>query len=158
MQTLNPQRDKLSYKSFTEINDETLINLHSLEKKIFEKPLSIDDLKNELSVHKKIFGIIVYDKETPIAFKIGYAKSVNTFHSWIGGVLPDYRSRGIASDLISKQEDWCKINGFKKIRTHSSSSFKNMMILNLKSGFDIIGTMSTTSKELNIVFEKKISK
>lgn len=145
-----------TYKYFTEIDTKIINDMHILEKSIFTEPLTIDELTGELSIHKKIFGIIVYDKERPIAFKIGYAKSANTFYSWIGGVLSEYRSKGIASELILRQEEWCRQNHFKKIRTSSSKSFKSMMIVNLKNGFDIIGTMSTSSKELNIVFEKKI--
>ena len=38
-------------------------------------------------------------------FKVGYERDGN-FYSWMGGVLPAYRKRGVAKALAKYQEDW----------------------------------------------------
>ena len=55
-----------------------------------------------------------------------------------------------------EQHDWCIKKGYETIRTHTKNSFKSMLILNLKNGFDVIGTFTDEKGEPKIILEKKL--
>ncbi|WP_272150423.1 GNAT family N-acetyltransferase [Tenacibaculum aiptasiae] len=109
-----------------------------------------------IQTKEKVFSIIAYYNNNPVGFKIGYQYNTNTFYSWVGGVLPQYRKKGIASNLAKLQENWALQNGFKKLRTKSMNKFKPMLILNLKNGLDIIQVYTNEKGQTKIVFEKEI--
>lgn len=91
-----------------------------------------------------------------VAFKLGYELDPGTFYSWLGAVRPDYRRLGIASELMRAQHDWCRAHGYKKIETKSQNCFREMMMLNLKFGFTIIGTHLSERDRIKIIFEKTL--
>lgn len=101
--------------------------------------------------------VVAYNESEPVGFKIGYPYDQDTFYSWIGGVLPQFRKQGIAMQLAILQEDYAKKRGFDKLRTKSMNAYKPMMILNLKNGFSIINVYTNTKGQTKIVFEKRIT-
>lgn len=104
---------------------------------------------------KQPFLIVAYVDGKPVGFKLGYEKEKKEFYSWLGGVLPECRGIGIAEDLMKAQHQWCKKQGYKKITTQTQNRFKNMLLLNLKEGFEITGTKQS-STGFSILLEKKI--
>ena len=116
----------------------------------------IEFFKQRTSAHLDIYTILAFDNDNLISFKIGYPYNKTTFYSWIGGVKSTYRNQGIASSLAKFQEDFAKKGGFEKLRTKSMNTFKPMMILNLKNGFDIVKFYTNTKGQTKIVFEKNL--
>ncbi len=106
--------------------------------------------------HKKFHLAIAYIENLPVGFKIGYERDQNEFYSWLGGVLPEYRGLSIAKDLMAAQHDWCRKQGYAKIGTKTQNRFKAMLMLNIKNGFEIIGTDPTDKDGMKILMEKKI--
>lgn len=150
-------QSNLHFKSFTKLSAELLDDIIQLETKIFPKPYSKEVLEREMNSKNSLFGILVYDGDRSVAYKIGFAHSVTIFYSWIGGVHPEYRCKGVARELIHLQHKWCKNTGFEKVRTSSENEFREMMILNLREGFDIIGTyISGRASGPTIMFEKNL--
>jgi len=86
---------------------------------------------------KKHLVLIAYDEEKPIGFKVGYERD-DTFYSWMGGVLPNYRKSGVARNLATTQEDWARKNGFQTITFKTRNRLKGMLIFALKNNFNII--------------------
>ncbi len=90
-----------------------------------------------------------------VGCKLGYERKPGQYYSWLGGVHPDVRGQGIASELMRQQHEWCRQNQYHTIRTQTYNQWREMLILNLRYGFDIIGT--TQGKHgLTIVLEKKL--
>ena len=147
----------VSFKHF-EFFSETLIqDLILLEKEIFDHPLSELELRDRLALNNQMLAIVAYFNEKPIAYKVGYSQSEKVFYSWIGGVSKSHRGQGLAKILISKQHSWALEKGFLYMRTSSRNRFREMMILNLKVGFNVVGTqMSAKNNELSVLFEKKL--
>jgi hypothetical protein len=56
---------------------------------------------------------------TLVGSKLGYAETSHRYYSWLGGLHPDFRQRGIGSCLMEQQ---------------------HMLRLNQRSGFETIGT------------------
>ena len=85
-----------------------------------------------------------------------YPYDKETFYSWIGGVLPEYRKTRVGTNLLKTLEKIVSTLGYKKLRTKSMNTFKPMMILNLKNGFDIVKFYTNSKGQSKIVFEKKL--
>ncbi len=148
--------EKIEIKVFKEINDHLLDILEHLENGIFDKPYSREKLKREASVKNNLLILIAFDgSEKPCAYKAGFEISARIFYSWIGGVLPQYRGKGIAKALIEKQHSLIPSMGHKYVRTFTENKYRDMLILNLKSGFDIIGVYKTEHDEKQTIMLEK---
>ncbi|MCB0392559.1 MAG: GNAT family N-acetyltransferase [Bdellovibrionales bacterium] len=103
-----------------------------------------------------LIKVMSADQKQVVGFKLGYAVSPRTFYSWLGGVAPTFRGQGLARETIVHLTKWCQKNGYEKITTKSMNKFKPMMILNLKMGFDIVGTEVDQDGKDQVLFEKKL--
>ncbi len=113
--------------------------------------------KNRIEEHSELYSVLAYHDEKLVGFKIGYPYNETIFYSWIGGILPDFRLHGIAKQMAVLQEQWAKQNGFTSLRTKSMNRFKEMMILNLKNGFEITNIYTNSKGQTKIVFEKHLA-
>ncbi len=128
-------------------------------------------LKGVLALHKHVFDdsellilkleekdqLIIFvatSNEEVVGFKIGYRYSEDTFYSWLGGVHTIYRGQGIAKELMLQQHELIKELGYKKVRTISRNVRREMLILNIKTGFDVIETFVSNKGKHKIVLEK----
>jgi predicted GNAT superfamily acetyltransferase len=107
---------------------------------------------------KKNLILIAYYRNDPIGFKVGYDKERDgSFYSWMGGVLPDYRQKHVASELARIQEGWAKENGFTSIRFKTRNRHTAMLLFALKNNFQIIAMEPRdTVEEYRIVLEKRL--
>lgn len=118
------------------------------------------ELANELAYQQAkntlVAGLFVdTDNGQIIACKLGYECKPNQFYSWLGCVSPAYRGQGIAAELMRQQHDWCRQNGYHTVRTHTYNQWRSMLLLNIRMGFDIVGTVQG-KRGLTIVLEKKL--
>jgi ribosomal protein S18 acetylase RimI-like enzyme len=75
-----------------------------------------------------------------VGFKFGYAETSRRYYSWLGGVHPDFRQRGIASCLMEQQHRWVAAAGFAAVETSATPDNAAMLRLNQRFGFETIGT------------------
>ncbi|WP_221568137.1 GNAT family N-acetyltransferase [Alkalihalobacillus sp. TS-13] len=144
----------MDIRIFTSMPDErTLDQLCALHNLVFS---SINGFLEELQTKHRPCILAVYDKETPIGYKIGYERKANHFYSWLGGVHPDQRGKGVGEELLIRQHDWCRKHGYKTIRTHTKNKWRSMLILNIKNGFDVIGTFTDEKGDPKIILEKQL--
>ena len=92
-----------------------------------------------------------------VGFKVGRSNDPRTFESWVGGVLPNARKQGIASQLARRQEAWCRANGFQFIQTETAHDNAAMLTVNLKEGFCITGTYLDRGANLKVVLQKALN-
>lgn len=104
--------------------------------------------------HKKFHLLIGSIESEAVAFKLGYENSPSEFYSWLGGVIPAYRGLGIASDLMVRQHQWCREQGYKRVQTKTQNRFREMLLLNVRHGFQVTGTHQSDEGGLKIVLEK----
>lgn len=100
-----------------------------------------------------LLTLLAIDKGQIIGCKIGYERKPGHFYSWLGCVSPAYRGRGIAAELLRRQHDWCRQNGYYTIRTQTYNQWRAMLVLNIQAGFDIVGTVQG-KRGLAIMLEK----
>lgn len=89
-------------------------------------------------------------------YKIGYGLDGQTFYSWLGGVRPNYRKLGIASELMRRQHVDLQALGYEVVRTKTMNKWRGMLLLNIQTGFDVLETEVDPRGQLKIVLEKKL--
>ena len=149
--------NKFEIQQFSELS-ETLINcLVELEASIFEKPLTGDVFVSELEGKKNLLVLVAFQDSRPWGYKIGFEYSSNTFFSWSGGVLLNCRKHGLGSALIAKQHQVAKELGYSYVRTHTKNKYPEMLILNIKSGFEVTGVYKSLQEaHQGIILEKAL--
>lgn len=144
--------DYFDYNSIPDRNiTEGLLELH---KCIFG---ASDELIIQMQGKDDLLINIAMDSGRVVAYKIGYSLCRGKFYSWLGGVDPAYRNLGIASTLMEKQHTYLKANGYKVVQTKTKNKWRSMLILNIKSGFNIIGTYTDDKGEPKIILEKRLN-
>ena len=64
---------------------------------------------------------------------------------------------GVAKQLMDEQHSLAKQLGYEFVRTETENRFKPMLMLNLKTGFDIVGTRTSEQyPKTIIILEKKL--
>jgi len=145
----------INYTAFNEIpNTEILDGIIKLHTRIF---CESDDLAGRLREKPELRIDVALDEDKVIGYKIGYALNREQFYSWLGGVDAEYRNLGIASELMEQQHRFAKESGYKAIQTKTKNKWRSMLILNIKCGFDIIGTYTDSEGEPKIILEKSLS-
>ncbi len=148
------EKIKFRFQASETLSEKEITSIHDLYRICFNKELNQDKFQSKLKFHSQGFFLTCFEGDKLIGFKLGYAQDKDLFYSWHGAVLPDYQSLGVASELMNLQHEWCQKNGFKKIETRTRNHFLNMIRLNLKFGFKIIGTQSSAVDDIKIVLEK----
>lgn len=145
----------IEIEQFAELSEALVNQLVILEASIFEKPLTSDIFLVELDGKKNLSVLITFQGERACGYKIGFEYSSNTFFSRSGGVIPDCRKCGVGSALITKQHQVAKELGYSYVRTHTKNKYREMLILNLRAGFEVTGIYkSLQESHQGIIFEK----
>lgn len=117
-----------------------------------------DGFIEKLQNKPQLLFSVAFKGSKVIGYKIGYELTTEKFYSWLGGVHPDYRHLGVASMLMKIQHRYLKDSGYKTVQTKTLNKWRNMLILNIKCGFDITGTYTDRHGKLKIVLEKELNK
>ena len=126
-----------------------------LHDKIFT-PTFTDVVKKEIKNKSSSLMLIAVKNGELCGFKLGYEKDSRTFYSWTGAVAENFRGQGVGSKLMKTQHDWCKSRDYTFVRTKTTNRWKNMIILNLKHGFEIIGSYTDTKGNAKLILEKHL--
>ncbi|MCB9933436.1 MAG: GNAT family N-acetyltransferase [Planctomycetes bacterium] len=93
-----------------------------------------------------------------VAYKLGYrtGNRRECFYSWLGGVHPFHRRKGLYRALTRLQHGWAKQQGFQYIETHTWGDNPGMMILNLQEGFIASGSLSAVDRPGTRIIMRKL--
>ena len=149
------KEESFVWTSKTEITEIELNGIESIILNTFDQRCS-DLMHSNLENIKKLHLATASYNNKIVGFKLGYEKSKNVFYSWLGSVIPEYQRMGIASQLMTLQHNWCRQEGYKTVQTKTKNKFQNMLLLNIKSGFNIIGTELSSTNEIKIILEKNL--
>ncbi|WEG14506.1 GNAT family N-acetyltransferase [Pullulanibacillus sp. KACC 23026] len=129
---------------------ESLLLLH---KNIFGES---DNLIKDMESKSNILILAAINDSKVIGYKIGYDLDHTKFYSWLGGVDNHFRKHGVGSKLMETQHQYLKENGYKIVQTKSMNKWRNMLLLNIKTGFDVVGTELDKNGEIKIILEKPL--
>lgn len=155
---IKPRFEKVNFDfRISEVLPETELNkIKELYKVCFPRDVISEKFTSKLLRHQKFLFLTAYEGDQLVAFKFGYAQDRELFYSWCGAVRPEFQKLGLASELIELQHKWCRENGYIKIETRTRNNFMEMLRLNLKYGFKIIGTQTNYGDEIKIILEKTL--
>lgn len=114
------------------------------------------DLVSRMEEKSGLIIDLALNHQQIVGYKIGYALNSNQFYSWLGGVEDDYKRQGIASKLMERQHRLLKEKGYNVVRTHTKNKWRAILLLNIQSGFDIIGIYTDKEGEAKIILEKEL--
>jgi len=138
----------------TQLHEQTKEEINSLYPLVFG---SISDkFFKKFEYHSKFLLLFAYWDNKLVGFKFGYGQDQNLFYSWTGGVHPDFRKKGIAEALMKHQHDWCLAQKYKRIETRTRNKFPEMLRLNFRHGFKIVGTFQDSDNEPKIILRKEL--
>ena len=141
------------------IRKNELVQVVKISKKIpeFNDPYALEEYKSRISGESHLVLTAKENKKT-VGFKIGYDRFHDgSFYSWRGGVLPEYRQRGVATSLAEIQEKWAEEMSYNKIKMITWKKHKAMIRFSLHRGFKITGgTSKNPASESRVWMEKSL--
>lgn len=87
-------------------------------------------------------------------FKLGYRRGDALLYSWLGGVHPRLRGKGVASALMTRQHEHAVAAGYRFVETRTRAANNPMILLNLRHGFHVTG-FETDARGIAIVTQRK---
>lgn len=95
-----------------------------------------------------------------VAYKLGYrtGNRRECFYSWLGGVHPFHRRKGLARALLRLQHQWATDQGCQYVETHTWGDNQGMMILNLQEGMVASGSLAAVDRPGTRIIMRKLLK
>jgi ribosomal protein S18 acetylase RimI-like enzyme len=145
---------EIKYMLFDSMPEEAILErIIDLHNRIFGE--SVDLVKKMESKPQLLVNVALNDSQV-IGYKIGYELDKRKFYSWLGGVDTRFRGHGVASKLMEQQHQFLKENGYHIVQTKTMNKWRSMLILNIKSGFDVISTYTNEKGLHKIILEKNL--
>lgn len=144
---------------------------HTSEVHVFEVDLtSLDVLKKlnlEIFNEERIINTFERDDllmllatvdERPAGFKIGYRENRFVFYSAKGGVLPEFRRRGLATKMLYYMMDEARARGYLRFAYDTfPNKDQGMTILGLNEDFRVVkADFNKTYKDWRLRLEKRL--
>ncbi|MFQ6605117.1 MAG: GNAT family N-acetyltransferase [Fidelibacterota bacterium] len=141
------------------IREGTIQDAVTLSRRVPELDRPYDEaeyVKRLATAHHLI--LIAENEGRALGFKVGYDRyGDGSFYSWMGGVLPDSRRRGIARRLQETQEAWACQNGYDRLRVKTRKKHTAMIQFLRRSGFTCREKIQRQpAGETRLIFEKSI--
>lgn len=138
---------------FSDVPASIFEQINTVHKAVFEG----EHLKeHKLQGKNNLLVLVAIIDEQVAGFKMGYKVEDGIFYSWLGGVSPNFQQCGVAKTLMEKQHELLKEQGYRTVRTFSRNERRAMLLLNIKSGFDIIDTFTDKKGVHKIRLEKNL--
>ncbi|MBY6187519.1 GNAT family N-acetyltransferase [Marinobacter hydrocarbonoclasticus] len=102
----------------------------------FDNPYQADVYQARLSDTTHLIQIAEVEGEAA-GFKVGYQLEDGVFYSWMGGILPDFRALGLASEMLKAQEAWAVGQGYHSLKVKSRNRYATMVAMLLRHGYQI---------------------
>lgn len=146
----------VSYEEFVNPEGPVIQTIRPLLDQVFGT-YSEDKLNATLRNRTQVFLVVARADNQVVGFKLGYTYNNERFYSWLGAVHPEYRGVRIGQDLMDHQHRWCQKQGFAVIETRTKNTWREMLLLNLKNGFNIVGTYTNRKGLTKIILEKDLT-
>jgi predicted GNAT superfamily acetyltransferase len=142
-----------------------VIELHHevLPSRLYATPEKKAGLLNEILMAldgREYLILAAFNDSKPVAYKIAYRSGnrKECLYSWLGGVHPHHRRKGLARKLIHIQHEWAREQGYTYVETHTWGDNPAMMILNLHEGFVAVGSLSAIDRPGTRIIMRKLLK
>ena len=119
------------------IND--LKGIVELDRLVFGLSRTPQEIEDKLRLQKDVHITVATITDVKlVGYGIGYEEK-GKYYLWSLAVLPEYRRKGIGSEIIEEQTRFAKEKRYTSFLVKTSNKWKEMLRLLLKKGFNIIG-------------------
>ncbi|MBW3141379.1 GNAT family N-acetyltransferase [Ferrimonas balearica] len=102
----------------------------------FNAPYGRDEYQRRLADTTHLIQVAEVQGELA-GFKVGYQLDDGVFYSWMGGIVPDFRALGLASQMLAQQEQWATEQGYHSLKVKSRNRYATMVAMLLRHGYQI---------------------
>ena len=120
--------------------------------------------KDAAFFHRRFLGrynglrMIASLDELPVGFFLGFELKPSVYFSWLYGVLPEFRRKGIASQLMDAVHTWVGDHGYASLRFECQNEHRPMLHLAIAQEYNLVGIRWDPDLGRNLViFEKELS-
>jgi GNAT superfamily N-acetyltransferase len=135
-------------------NDIPLIT--DLYGRVFRPPRDAEFFRRRFLGRYNPLMMIASLDELPAGFFCGFELKPTTFFAWLYGVLPEFRRKGIASQLMDAVHDWVGQHEYASIRFECQNDHRPMLHLAIQQGYDIVGIRWDPDRGSNLVIFEKV--
>jgi predicted N-acetyltransferase YhbS len=121
-------------------------------------PIGLGKVIRTLRLHRYRLLVVARAEGKVVGFKLGFAERPRIFYSWLGAVEAAWEGQGIGRRLMELQHHHLDSGGFTRVRTGTRNRFRRMLILNLLSGFEIVGVKVRANGEAHLQMEKRFTR
>ncbi len=128
--------------------------IQDLNYRIFNEERVINTFQRE-----DLLMLLAFLEDRPVGFKIGYRENRFVFYSAKGGVLPEFRRRGLARRMLHVMMDEARARGYLRFAYDTfPNKDQGMTILGLNEGFRVIkADFNKTYKDWRLRLEMRLS-
>jgi predicted GNAT superfamily acetyltransferase len=98
-------------------------------------------------------ALVAFVDNKPVGFKLGYGRDARAhlFESVLGGVLPEFRGRGVARTLARHQIQAVTGMNYRVLRVHTAHDNAAMLGVCLREGFDVSGMFRNDRRKMTLI-------
>jgi GNAT superfamily N-acetyltransferase len=133
-----------------------LAGIVSLHNETFGSGIMPAEFRDRLERKRSLLCLVALCEKKPVGYKVGYERNTEEYFSWLGGVRDGFRRQGIATELMKRQHTRARELGYKRVLTESDNQWRDMIVLNLRAGFEIVGTCTDQEGRLKIIMGKNL--
>ena len=138
-------------------DDKLLPQAVELYNSMFRPKRELDFFRRRFMGRYNVLTLLARLDDRPVGFWVGFELKPTMYYHWLGGVLVDFRRKGIARQLQEAQQAWSKDHGYEYIRCECMNHQREFLHFAVDSGFDICGIRwDSTHADNLIVLEKTI--
>ena len=130
--------------------------LCSLYNQIFRPPRDVESFRRRFRGRYNVLMLMARVDEKPVGFFVGFELKPTVFFSWFYGVVPEYRRKGVASQLMDAVHSWARQNDYESIRFECHNQHRPMLHLAIARGYDIVGIRWDPDRGDNLVIFEKV--
>jgi len=139
--------------TISEISFDEIDIIRQMNRLIFDEERIINSFDRQ-----DLMLLVAHFEDIPAGFKVGYRENRYIYYSAKGGVLPEFRRRGIARFLMEAMVERVELHGYRRF---AFDTFPNlhpgMTVLAVNSGFRLVkADYNTAYREYRLRFEKKL--
>ena len=139
------------------VGQEDLPLIVGLYNQIFRPSRDLEAFQRRFLSRHNVLTMLARIGDAPAGFFLGFELKPTVFFAWFYGVLPEFRRKSIASQLMDAAHDWAREQEYEIVRVECHNQHRPMLHLSIELGYDIVGIRWDHERADNLImFEKQL--
>ncbi len=138
------------------VGPEDIPVIAQLYNQIFRPPRDVESFRRRFRGRYNVLQLIARLDERPVGFFLGFELKPTVYFAWFYGVLPEFRRKGIASQLMDAVHSWARQNEYESVRFECHNQHRAMLHLAIALEYDIAGIRWDPDRGDNLIICEKV--